>query len=83
VHLILFLPDLSHPIGISSAITVKNLATGIVNVEKRLSHGNHQAPSHKAAAVTHTDTSDMSYIDVSPVPHPSTLFPTEIEALIH
>jgi hypothetical protein len=50
---------------------------------KRLSRGNHRAPSHKVAAVTHTDTLDMSYHDVAPAPQPSTLSPTEIEALIH
>jgi hypothetical protein len=48
---------------------------------ERLSHGNHQAPSHRAAAVTHIDTSDMSYTDVAP--QPSTLSPVEIETLIH
>jgi hypothetical protein len=50
---------------------------------KRLSRGNHLAPSHKAAAVTHTDTSDMSYHDVAPAPQPSTLSPVKIKALIH
>jgi hypothetical protein len=34
VHLTLFLPDLPHLIQISSATTVRNLATGIVNAEK-------------------------------------------------
>jgi hypothetical protein len=48
---------------------------------ERLSHGNHQAPSHRAAVVTHIDTSDMSYTDVAP--QPSTLSPAEIETLIH
>jgi hypothetical protein len=35
---------------------------------KMLSRGNHRAPSHKAAVVTHTDTSDMSYNDAAPTP---------------
>jgi hypothetical protein len=46
VHLILFLLDLPCPIGISNATTVKNLAIVTVNAKKRLSRGNHQAPSH-------------------------------------
>jgi hypothetical protein len=50
---------------------------------KRLSHGNHRAPNHKAAAVPHIDTSDMSYTNVAHTPQPNTLSPVEIKALIH
>jgi hypothetical protein len=50
---------------------------------KRLSRGNHQAPSHKATTVTHIDTSDMSYTNVALATQSSTLSPAEIEALIH
>ena len=83
MHLILFLSDLPHLIGISSATTIRNLATGIANAEKMLSHGNHQAPSHKVAGVTHINTSDMSYNDAALAPEPSTFSPAKIEALIH
>jgi hypothetical protein len=84
VHLILFLPDLPRLIGISNATTVRNLATGIVNAEKGfVGIIKHQAPSHKAATVTHIDTSDMSYTNVALAPQSSTLSPAEIEALIH
>jgi hypothetical protein len=51
--------------------------------KKAFSWESPSSPSHKAAAVTHTDTSDMSYHNVAPVPQPSTLSPAEIEALIH
>jgi hypothetical protein len=51
--------------------------------KKRLSCGNHRAPSHMAATVTHTDTLDMSYTGIAHAPQPSTLSPAEIEALIH
>jgi hypothetical protein len=37
-------------------------------MQKKLSHGNHQALRHKAIAVTHTDTLDMCYTDVAPTP---------------
>ncbi|GLT71394.1 hypothetical protein SLA2020_434180 [Shorea laevis] len=47
----------------------------------RLSRGNYRAPSHKAAAVTHTDALDMSLTSV--VPQPDTLSLAEIEAIVH
>ncbi|GLT64261.1 hypothetical protein SLA2020_367650 [Shorea laevis] len=47
----------------------------------RLSRRNYRAPSHKAAAVTHTDASDMSHTSIAP--QPSTLSPSDIEAIVH
>ena len=50
-------------------------------MQKKLSRGNHRAPSNKATVVTYIDTLVMSYTDVAP--QPSALSPAEIKALIH
>jgi hypothetical protein len=81
MQLILFLSDLPRLIIIFNTITGRNLATRIVNAEKKLSRGNHRASSHKVVAVTHTDTLDMSYTNVAP--QPSTLSPAKIKVFIH
>ncbi|GLT62569.1 hypothetical protein SLA2020_351930 [Shorea laevis] len=75
-----FLLDLLHLLE-KCIVTIVINWPQISECRARLSRGNYRAPSHKAAAVTHTDASDMSLTSV--VPQPSTLSPADIEAIVH